>query len=66
MKKLEMMKNSAVQFYKMAFEGNPRQVVDLYEAMDFFRFDEEQKIIEHWDSIQEVIKEMKSNRSMFI
>lgn len=128
MEKLEMMKKAAVEFYKTAFEGNPKLAVELYVGdeylqhnpvvedgkagfieyfermsreypeksvrflrviaeddlvalhthqiwghpdnneyvtMDFFRFDENGKIVEHWDSIQEVVKETKSNRSMF-
>ncbi|MBP2623050.1 hypothetical protein C4K46_03745 [Streptococcus oricebi] len=35
-----------------------------YVTMDFFRFDEEGKIVEHWDSIQQV-EETKSGRSMY-
>ena len=33
--------------------------------MDFFRFDENNKIVEHWDSIQEVIEDTKSGRTMY-
>lgn len=108
-------KKNAIAFYKMAYEGNPRQAVetyvgatytqhnplvadgskgfiayfekmttkypgksieflraiaednlvalhthqtwpdnDQYVTMDFFRFDEQGKIVEHWDSIQDV------------
>ena len=36
-----------------------------YVTMDFFRFDENNKIVEHWDSIQEVVKETKSGRTMY-
>ena len=36
-----------------------------YVTMDFFRFDENNKIVEHWDSIQEVIKDTKSGRTMY-
>ena len=36
-----------------------------YVTMDFFRFDENNKIVEHWDSIQEVIKNTKSGRTMY-
>ena len=36
-----------------------------YITMDFFRFDENNKIVEHWDSIQEVVKETKSGRTMY-
>ena len=36
-----------------------------YVTMDFFRFDSNGKIIEHWDSIQVVPKESANNNSMF-
>lgn len=36
-----------------------------YITMDFFCFNENNKIVEHWDSIQEVIKETKSGRTMY-
>jgi predicted SnoaL-like aldol condensation-catalyzing enzyme len=36
-----------------------------YVTMDFFRFDENGKIIEHWDSIQVVPKESKNNNRMW-
>ena len=36
-----------------------------YVTMDFFRFDEHGKIIEHWDAIQEVPGETKNGNSMY-
>jgi len=36
-----------------------------YVTMDFFRFDENGKIVEHWDSIQEIPKETKSGKPMY-
>ena len=36
-----------------------------YVTMDFFRFDENGKIIEHWDAIQEVPDETKNGNSMY-
>ncbi|MBT8372313.1 MAG: nuclear transport factor 2 family protein [Deltaproteobacteria bacterium] len=36
-----------------------------YVTMDFFRFDEEGKIIEHWDAIQEVPNKTKSGNPMY-
>lgn len=128
MSQLEQNKKSAIQFYKTAFEGNPKQAVEKYVGaeyrqhnplvkdgtagfiayfermaaeypdksvnfvrsiaegnlvalhthqiwrepdnkeyvtMDFFRFDEQGKIVEHWDSIQEVIADTKSGRTMY-
>jgi len=36
-----------------------------YVTMDFFRFDENGKIIEHWDAIQQVPAESKNGNSMY-
>jgi predicted SnoaL-like aldol condensation-catalyzing enzyme len=36
-----------------------------YVTMDFFRFDENGKIVEHWDSIQQVPNETKNGNSMY-
>jgi len=36
-----------------------------YVTMDFFRFDVDGKIIEHWDAIQEVPIETKSGNPMY-
>jgi predicted SnoaL-like aldol condensation-catalyzing enzyme len=36
-----------------------------YVTMDFFRFDDNGKIVEHWDSIQELPKETKNGNSMY-
>ena len=36
-----------------------------YVTMDFFRFDENGKIVEHWDSIQEIPKETRNGNSMY-
>lgn len=118
-------KTNAIAFYQMAYEGNPRQAVELYvgdqyiqhnpivadgkEAfiayfekmhkeyqdksitflraiaendlvslhthqvwpdgdeyvtMDFFRFDEHGKIVEHWDAMQEIPDEMAHRNGM--
>ena len=38
---------------------------DEYVTMDFFRFDSNGKIVEHWDSIQEVPRETKNGHSMY-
>jgi predicted SnoaL-like aldol condensation-catalyzing enzyme len=36
-----------------------------YVTMDFFRFDDGGKIVEHWDSIQEVPSETKNGNPMY-
>lgn len=38
---------------------------DEYVTMDFFRFDEKGKIVEHWDAIQEVPKETMNGNTMY-
>ncbi len=38
---------------------------EQYVTMDFFRFDEAGKIVEHWDSIQEVSGESKNGNPMY-
>ncbi|MCW8997172.1 MAG: nuclear transport factor 2 family protein [Kangiellaceae bacterium] len=36
-----------------------------YVTMDFFRFDEIGKIVEHWDAIQKIPVESANNNTMF-
>jgi len=38
---------------------------DEYVTMDFFRFDANGKIVEHWDSIQKVPGETKNGNPMY-
>jgi predicted SnoaL-like aldol condensation-catalyzing enzyme len=38
---------------------------DEYVTMDFFRFDEEGKIVEHWDSIQQIPEKIAHNNKMY-
>ena len=38
---------------------------EQYVTMDFFRFDENGKIVEHWDSIQEIPSETKNGNAMY-
>ncbi len=122
----EEMKKRAIEFYKMAYEGNPGKAVELfvgseyiqhnptvengiegfieyfermqteypnksiefvraisendlvalhthqiwpgddeYVTMDFFRFDSAGKIVEHWDSIQQIPKTSMNKNKMY-
>lgn len=38
---------------------------DQYITMDFFRFDEDGKICEYWDSIQQIPKESANSNMMY-
>ena len=38
---------------------------DEYVTMDFFRFDADGKIVEHWDSIQQIPAESKHGNPMY-
>jgi predicted SnoaL-like aldol condensation-catalyzing enzyme len=123
---LNQNKKNAIDFYKMAYEGNPRLAVKLfvgseyiqhnplvgdgaepfieyfermateypeksiefvravsegnlvalhthqvwpgneeYVTMDFFRFDDFGKIVEHWDSMQKIPDSSANNNSMY-
>lgn len=123
---LEQNKENAIEFYRTAYEGNPRRAVEQfvgdeyiqhnpllgsgkepfiayfekmakdypgksitfvraiaegdlvslhthqtwpgneeYVTMDFFRFDENGKIVEHWDAIQEISGESANNNTMY-
>ncbi len=38
---------------------------EQYVTMDFFRFDDNGKIVEHWDSMQEIPAESKNGNLMY-
>lgn len=38
---------------------------DEYVTMDFFRFNNDGKIVEHWDSLQQIPKTALHNNSMY-
>jgi predicted SnoaL-like aldol condensation-catalyzing enzyme len=125
-KKLTQNKKNAIEFYRMAYAGNPRKAVELYVGseyiqhnplvgdgkepfikyfermaseypdksiefvrsvaegelvalhthqiwpnseeyvtMDFFRFDNDGKIVEHWDAIQQVSDRSANKSKMY-
>ena len=38
---------------------------EQYVTMDFFRFDDDGKIVEHWDAMQEIPSETKNGNLMY-
>ena len=38
---------------------------DEYVTMDFFRFDAQGKIVEHWDAMQQIPDETKNGNTMY-
>ncbi|MDC1311876.1 nuclear transport factor 2 family protein [Burkholderiales bacterium] len=62
-----------IEFLRAVSEGDlvalhTRQIwpdKEEYVTMDFFRFGDNGKIIEHWDSIQSVPKESMNTNTMF-
>lgn len=65
--------NKSIEFVRAIAEGNLVALHthqtwpgnEQYITMDFFRFDDKGKIIEHWDSIQEVPSETKNGNTMY-
>lgn len=63
----------SIQFVRSVAEGDlvalhTRQIWpdnDEYITMDFFRFDEKGKIVEHWDSIQQIPEISSNNNKMY-
>ena len=65
--------NKQISFVRSIAEGNlvalhTHQIWpdgDEYVTMDFFRFDENDKIVEHWDSMQEIPEESAHSNTMY-
>ena len=65
--------NKTIRFVRSIAEGDlvalhTHQVWpdgDEYVTMDIFRFDENGKIVEHWDAVQEIPKESANPNTMY-
>ena len=65
--------NKSIEFMRSVAEGDLVALHthqtwpdgDEYVTMDFFRFDAMGKIVEHWDSIQEIPEESANENSMY-
>ncbi len=65
--------DKSIEFVRCIAEGNlvalhTHQVWpgnDQYVTMDFFRFDENGKICEHWDAIQQIPKKSANPNTMY-
>jgi len=65
--------NKSIEFVRAVAEGNlvalhTHQIWpgnEEYVTMDFFRFDDFGKIVEHWDSMQEIPISSANNNTMY-
>ncbi|GAM62171.1 possible membrane protein [Vibrio ishigakensis] len=65
--------NKSIEFVRAVAEDNlvalhTHQVWpdgDEYVTMDFFRFDDKGKIVEHWDSLQQIPEGTKNGNTMY-
>ncbi len=65
--------NKNIEFVRAVAEGNMVALHthqkwpgdEEYVTMDFFRFDENGKIVEHWDSMQQIPKESANGNTMY-
>ena len=65
--------NKSIEFVRSVAEGNLVALHthqtwpgnDEYITMDFFRFDENGKIVEHWDSVQQIPDESANGNTMY-
>lgn len=65
--------NKSIEFVRCIGEGNLVALHthqtwpgnDQYVTMDFFRFDDNGKICEHWDSIQQIPKESANPNKIY-
>ncbi len=65
--------NKSIEFVRSISEGNLVALHthqtwpgnDQYITMDFFRFDEKGKIVEHWDAIQQIPEGSANDNTMY-
>jgi len=65
--------NKSIEFVRSIAEGDlvalhTHQIWpdgDEYVTMDFFRFDENGKIVEHWDAMQNIPEKSENNNTMY-
>ena len=65
--------DKSIEFVRAISEGNlvalhTHQIWpgnDQYITMDFFRFDDKGKIVEHWDSIQQIPEKSANENTMY-
>lgn len=65
--------DKSIEFVRAVAEGNLVALHthqtwpdnDEYVTMDFFRFDDSGKIVEHWDSMQQIPKESAHGNTMY-
>ena len=68
--------NKSIEFVRCIAEGDlvalhthqtwqEKETQNEYVTMDFFRFDENGKICEHWDAIQKIPKESANPNTMY-
>jgi len=65
--------NKSIEFVRAVAEGNMVALHthqkwpanEEYVTMDFFRFDENGKIVEHWDSMQQIPDDSANGNTMY-
>lgn len=65
--------DKSIEFVRSVAEGNLVTLHthqtwpgnDEYITMDFFRFDENGKIVEHWDSVQQIPDKSENGNTMY-
>ncbi len=72
-KMAELYPDKSIRFVRVVAEGDlvalhthqtwPSN--EQYVTMDFFRFDDNGKIVEHWDAIQDIPAESKNGNTMY-